>query len=194
LAKFADAEGRLYPMAIVDAACYERATGLVGLVVTELRRSCADIGSVLTQRSELIASLPALAAGAGLAAAGLPPDVVVDAASAVRCRELQAVATARATQGRIDEARSAGQEWLIDEPDPAEVMAGSYRRVERHLPTNSTLIMAIEAGRDGASSEYSIELIAVATAGATTSRTWRYPDREAWVVAAEHFRAEVHRG
>jgi hypothetical protein len=38
----------------------------------------------------VIAALPALAAANGLELAGLPPDAVVDAASALRCRELQA--------------------------------------------------------------------------------------------------------
>jgi hypothetical protein len=89
IARFTDAEARLYPMAMVDAAGYERATTLVGLVVAELRRSCPDIGSVLQRRNDLIAGLPAVAAGAQLSLAGLPADAVIDAASALRCRELQ---------------------------------------------------------------------------------------------------------
>jgi len=88
--RFAAAEARLYPMVMTDPAGYELATSLVGLVADELRRDCADIGAVLACRAELISRLPHLAAEAGLSEAGLPVDAVVDAASALRCRELQA--------------------------------------------------------------------------------------------------------
>jgi hypothetical protein len=196
IARFTDAEARLYPMAMVDAAGYERATALVGLMVAELRRSCPDIGSVLQRRHDLIAELPAVAAGAQLSLAGLPAaDVVIDAASALRCRELQAAGSADALKGRIDAARRAGHEWLVDEPDPASVMGGCYRRVELHLPTNTTLITSIEADRPGTASTYTIELIpGEKSPGTAPSHTWVYPDRDAWVAAADRFRVEMSAG
>jgi hypothetical protein len=88
--RLAAAEGRLYPLALADPAGFEVATSLVGLVVDELRRSGADVASVLARRAELIDGLPRLAAEASLDVADLPADVVVDAASALRCRELGA--------------------------------------------------------------------------------------------------------
>ena len=90
MTRFSAAEARLYPMALSDPSGYELATSLVGLVADELRRSSADIPSVLERRAELIDLLPRLAAEAGLVGAGLPADAVVDAASALRCRELGA--------------------------------------------------------------------------------------------------------
>jgi hypothetical protein len=90
LVRFTSAESRLYPMAMTDPDGYKRAITLVGMVANELRQQCADIESVLERRDELIAALPGLAAANGLELAGLPPDAVVDAASALRCRELQA--------------------------------------------------------------------------------------------------------
>ena len=90
LVRFTSAESRLYPMAMTDPDGYERAVTLVGMVANELRQQCADIESVLERRDELIAALPGLAAAKGLELAGLPPDAIVDAASALRCRELQA--------------------------------------------------------------------------------------------------------
>ena len=62
----------------------------LGMVASELRQQCTDLDSVLERRNELIAALPELAAEKGLELGGLPPDAVVDAASALRCRELQA--------------------------------------------------------------------------------------------------------
>ncbi len=90
LARFTTAEARLYPMAMTDPDGYERAVTLVGMVTNELRQHCADIASVLERRDELIAKLPELAGAKGLEFGGLPPDAIVDAASALRCRELQA--------------------------------------------------------------------------------------------------------
>jgi hypothetical protein len=88
--RFTTAEGRLYPLAMTDSAGYERAITLVGRVADELRESSADFGSVLAARTDLIDRLPDLARSAGVEVAGLPADMIVDAASAVRCRELQA--------------------------------------------------------------------------------------------------------
>ena len=90
LLRFTSAESRLYPMAMTDPDGYERAITLVGMVANQLRQQCADIESVLERRDELLAALPVLAAAKGLELAGLPPDAVVDAASALRCRELHA--------------------------------------------------------------------------------------------------------
>lgn len=84
------AESRLYPMAMSDPEGYERAIMLVGLVADELREQCADLESVIDRRDELIAALPGLADANQLELGGLPADAVVDAASALRCRELQA--------------------------------------------------------------------------------------------------------
>lgn len=90
LVRFTSAESRLYPMAMTDPEGYKRAITLVGMVANELRRQCDDLESILERRPDLIAALPGLAAAKGLELGGLPPDAVVDAASALRCRELQA--------------------------------------------------------------------------------------------------------
>ena len=90
MARFTAAEARLYPMALTDPAGYELVTSLVGLVADELRRSSQDLTSVLERRAELIGTLPHLAVEAGLSVGGLSAEAVVDAASALRCRELGA--------------------------------------------------------------------------------------------------------
>src|SRR6476661_908217 len=130
LARFKAAEARLYPMAMTDAAGYQRATALVGVVLNELRERGATIAEVLQQRDGLISALPGLASSAALGIGGLPAEAIVDAAYAVRCRELQAAASAAARQERIEAARAAGEEWFFIEPDPDEVMAGTYRRTQ----------------------------------------------------------------
>jgi hypothetical protein len=98
--RFSAAEARVYPMALADPEGYERATVLVAAVADELRRSCAEVSAVLQRRAELIAMVPGLAADAGLGEGelddvGFPPETIVDAASAVRCRELGAAGPGR---------------------------------------------------------------------------------------------------
>ena len=185
------AEARLYPMAMTDPDGYQRATMLVGLVAIELRHSCADIATVLDRRAELISRTPDLAAAAGLALGGVPVAAVVDAASALRCRELQAIGAVESLRNRIDAARASGVEWLTEEADPAEVMAGTYRRVETHVPTGSTLAMSIESGGGAAGPTYTIELIPSADETSPESRTqrWTYADRDAWSAAADDIRS-----
>jgi hypothetical protein len=88
--RFTTAEGRVYPLAMTDPPGYELVITLVGHVANELRKSCKDFNSVLAAREDLIGRLPDLAEAAGVESIGLSPDTIVDAASALRCRELQA--------------------------------------------------------------------------------------------------------
>jgi hypothetical protein len=195
LARFTAAEARLYPMAMTDAAGYQRATALVGVVLSELRKCATTVADVLQQRGALIATLPDLASAAALGRGGLPADAIVDAASAVRCRELQAAATAAAQERRIEAARAAGEEWFFIEPDPDEVMTGTFRRLEIHLLTGSILITSIEAGRDGSGTSYSIEFLGAAEPGMPGSAEKRgYPDRDTWTTAVDAIRAQLARG
>lgn len=187
MARFTAAEGRLYPMAMSDPDGYERAATLVGLVAAELRETADDVPSVLDGREAMIARLPHLAAGAGVAPpAGLAAEIV-DAAAALRCRELQAEGATVRWNARVDAARSAGEQWLVEEPDPMAALSGSYRRVEWHLPSSTTLISAIEAGRAAEPPAYTIDV--VERDGVTQSSS--FPDRESWLAAAERLRTEI---
>jgi|SoiMethySBSTD1v2_1073268.scaffolds.fasta_scaffold1087264_2 hypothetical protein len=88
--RFTVAEGKVYPLAMTDPEGYERALTLVGLVADELRKSSPTFEAVLAARDDLIERLPDLAQAASAEPIGLPPSTIVDAASALRCRELQA--------------------------------------------------------------------------------------------------------
>jgi hypothetical protein len=90
LTRFTLAESRLYPMAMTDPEGYEHAVRLVGLAADVLRRECPDVDSVLRRRDELVTRLPELAEADDLSLRGLPADVLVDAACALRCREVPA--------------------------------------------------------------------------------------------------------
>jgi hypothetical protein len=193
MARFTAAEARLYPLAMVDADLYQRATALVGMLARDLRENCPDIEAVLGRRDLLLTLLPDQAALAGVSLAGLQADTVVDCASALRCREVQAQRAEASARARVDAARESGQEWVVEEPDPATVMAGVFRKVELHLPTGCIVVSSVEADSAGAPSEYRLELIPPRTdSGAIREgRSESYPDRASWALATERIRAEL---
>jgi hypothetical protein len=204
MVRMAAAEARLYPLAMVDPSRYERATTLVGRVAAELRGSCRSVDEVLARREELLAALPRLADGSGVGMADLVPADVVDAASALVCRQLQAHRAAATWQARIDEARRAGREWLVVEADPTAVMAGVHQSVELHLPTGSAVVSTVEAAPSGEAATYRLELVPAAVtgpAGATDPapgtapvRPQVFTDRQQWLAAVERLKAGLAAG
>lgn len=193
LARFTAAEARLYPLAMVDAAMYERATTLVALTASDLRQTCPDVDAVLARRAGLITGLSEVASVAGLSLVGIPADTVVDAASALRYREVVAEHAAAEGRARLAAAREAGQVWLVDEPDPSEVMAGLFRRVELHVPTGAVLISSVEPDSAGAPAAYTLEVLPAQTVPQplVAARWETFAERESWVLGAERLRAEI---
>jgi hypothetical protein len=90
VSRFTAAEARLYPLALVDPESYERAVTLVGMLMKPLRATCPDVEAVLQYRDTLLLLLTETTDEAGPSLAGFSPETLVDAASALRCHELQA--------------------------------------------------------------------------------------------------------
>jgi hypothetical protein len=191
VARFTTAESRLYPVAMVDPAAYERAVTLTGTLLDDLRTTCRDIDAVLRRRETLMLTLADDPDADRLGLVGLTRETLVDAAAALRCRELRAELDAAAAEARVAAARKAGQEWLVDEPDPAAVMAGFYRRIERHVPTGAVLISSVEAGRPGAPATHTVQFIPSPDARPAGALTRTYQDQASWTQAAQRYRAEV---
>src|ERR1019366_7834535 len=116
--RFTAAEARLYPLAMVDPETYERAVTLTGSLLKHRRATCPDIDAVLHRREALMLLLTETTDEARPSLIGFTPATLVDAGSALRCRELQAELGAAAAEARVAAAREAGQEWLGDEADP----------------------------------------------------------------------------
>jgi hypothetical protein len=202
MARMTTAEARLYPLAMVDPGRYERATTLVGLVAAELRR-CRRVDEVLARREGLLAALPRLADDSGVGLADLVPADVVDAASALVCRQIQEQRAAATWHARIDEARRAGREWLVVEADPAAVMAGVHQSVELHLPTGSAVVSTVEATAGGTAT-YRLELVPAAVTfpegatdpapGAARVGQQVFTDRQQWLAAVERLKAGLAAG
>jgi hypothetical protein len=178
-------------MAVTDPAGYERATTLVGLVAGALRADAADVDAVLADRVDLIETLPDVAAAAGVDLGGLPADAVVDAASALRCRELLAAAAAESRTARLSAAQAEGAQWVVDESSPDEIVSGRYSRVETHVPSGSTLTMSMDASGDHGRPVYAVELAVAGAPAASSTQRWEYADREQWEAAAGRLRVEL---
>lgn len=202
MARMTTAEAHLYPLAMVDPGRYERATTLVGLAAAELQGS-RRVDEVLARREELLVALPRLADDSGVGLADLVAADVVDAASALVCRQIQAQRAAATWDARIDEARRAGREWLVVEADPTAVMAGVHQSVELHLPTGSAVVSTVEA-TSGGTATYRLELVPAAATrpegatapapGTTPVRPQVFTDREQWLAAVERLKAELAAG
>ena len=191
--RFTAAEARLYPLAMVDPETYERAVTLTGTLLKDLRATCTDIDAVLHRREALMLALTEATDEARPSLIGCTPETLVDAASALRCRELEAQLGAAAAEARVTAAREAGQEWLAEEPDPAAVMAGFYRRIELHVPTGAVLVSSVEVGSTGAPAAYKLQLIPApnATGLSADELTQTYQDRASWALATQRRRAEM---
>jgi hypothetical protein len=85
-ARWQAAEDRLYPLVMVDPALYEAALTLVREIADVLRAQCFTVGALVeADAAEVLARCPAAPA---VAALGLDPGGVFDAARACRWREL----------------------------------------------------------------------------------------------------------
>lgn len=193
VARFTAAEARLYPLAVVDPAAYERGVTLTGMLLADLRDTCADVDAVLRRRSAMIRRLRDSTDEAGPGPVGLRPETLVDAASAVRCRELQKEQAARDVAAKVAAAREAGVEWLIEEPDPGSLFSGLYRRVELHVPTGTALVCTVEADGSGHAAAYRLEVVPPRDAGGPPpgEATETYEDQPSWARAIERRRDEL---
>ena len=86
---------------------------------------------------------------------------------------------------------TAGHEWLVEEPDPADVLAGSYRRVEHHLPSGTMLVCIIEASTRGAVT-YVLEVVpGGGPVDGPLEPVRTFVDRDEWLRAAEQHRSAI---
>jgi hypothetical protein len=189
-ARLRAAEDRLYPLALLDVERYQRGTALCALLLENLRTHAGDARTVLGRRDELLDLLPHLAEQTGLGLSGLQPETLVDAAAALRCRELEAAQAHGREQARLAAARESGEDWLVDEPSPAAVLAGAFRRVELHVPTGTRLVSHVEAGTAGRPTTYHLDLVPT-DPETTPARSMQFDDQRAWLAACEQCRAEI---
>jgi hypothetical protein len=174
------AEDRLFPLAMVDADRYQRATRLVGLLAGRLR----ETAKTLEELASADADLRVWMRFEELPLPGLDPELVIDAAMAMRFRAILAEQAAELQERALDRAREAGQRWaVLEEPDAAAWRAGTARWIEVHVDTRALMVRSVSADPVSGATVYRLEVTSDGV------RAEEYSDRDRWLTAADHARA-----
>ncbi len=192
------AEDRLFPMALVDPDAYCRALHVVGLLLKELRGNTTSFDELLALDADpepLLAALPADLTNRMLPAGstGGGDRLTLDAAFAVRYRELAAIAERSGRAATIASARSAGASWVDLEGSWEAVQRTGARHTEVHLATGRALVATVDPySGDG---PHRLEQVVLnsdtGTPVETTDRDWSFADRTQWLAEREYRRAEI---
>lgn len=197
-ARWRGAEDRLFPVVLVDPDAYRRALSVVGLLLEELRANTTSLDQLLgldVDPAPLLAALPA--GGVGFAGSASGEDrLTLEAAFAVRDRELVAAAERGRRAAAIASARSAGATWVDLEGSWEAAQCTRARHTEMHVPTARTLIASVDpySGDD----PHRLELVVLdgdtGTLVETAERARAFADRAEWLAERERWRAEIDRG
>jgi hypothetical protein len=209
-ARWRAAEDRLFPVVLVDPDTYRRALSVVGLLLEELRANTTSLDQLLgldVDPAPLLSALPAGSAGgaqfAGSAggaqfagSAGGEDRLTLEAAFAVRDREITAAAKRGRRAAAIALARSAGATWVDLEGSWEAVLGTGARHTEMHLPTGRALVATIDPySGDG---PHRLELVVLdgdtGTPIETTDRDRAFADRAEWLAERERWRADIEEG
>lgn len=200
-ARWRAAEDRLFPVALVDPDAYRRALDVMTVLLEELRVSTTSLDQLLgldVDPAPFLAALPAGSAG-GVRCAGSAGGVdrlTLEAAFAVRERELAAAAERSARAAAISSARSDGATWVDVEGSWEAVQRTGARHTEMHLATGRALVATVDPySGDG---PHRLELVVLdgdtGTPVETTDWAQAFADRAQWLAERERWRREIDRG
>lgn len=197
-ARWRAAEDRLFPVALVDADAYRRVLHIVSLLLDELRVSTTSLDQLLdldTDPASLLAALLDEPANriqpAG--SAGGENRLTLEAAFAVRDRELAAAAERSRRAAAIASARSEGATWVDLEGSWEAVQRTGVRHTEMHLATGRALVATVDPySGDG---PHRLELVVLdgdtGTPVETIDEDRVFADRAEWLTERERRRAEI---
>lgn len=209
-ARWRAAEDRLFPVVLVDPDTYRRVLYVVGLLLEQLRANITSLDQLLgldVDPAPLLSALPVGSAGGAQFAdsaggaqfagsAGGEERLTLEAAFAVRDRELTAAAKRGRRAAAIALARSAGATWVDLEGSWEAVLSTGARHTEMHLPTARALVATIDPySGDG---PHRLELVVLdgeaGTPVETTDRDRAFADRAEWLAQRQQWRADIEEG
>jgi hypothetical protein len=189
-ARWRAAEDRLFPVALVDPDGYRRLLSVVAALLQKLRASTTSFDHLLELDSH---PAPLVAAAC---VDGAADRVALEAALAVRDRELVAVAERDRRTRAIAAARNAGATWVDLEGSWEAVCRSGTRHTEMHLPSGRALVATVDpySGED----PYRLEIVRLdIETGApvqTTDQDQCFANRAMWLAEREQWRAQIERG
>ena len=192
-ARWRAAEDRLFPVVLVDPDTYRRALYVVGLLLEQLRANTTSLDQLLgldVDPAPLLSTLPA----GSVCDAG--DRLTLEAAFAVRDRELAAAAKRGRRATAIALAHAAGATWVDLEGSWEAVLSTGGRHTEMHLPTARALVATIDPySGDG---PHRLELVVLdgdtGTPVETTDRDRAFADRAEWLAQRQRWRADIEEG
>lgn len=191
-ARWRAAEDRLFPVVLVDPDTYRQALYVVGLLLEQLRANTTSLDQLLgldVDPAPLLSTLPAGSVRGG-------DRLTLEAAFAVRDRELTAAAKRGRRAAAIALARSAGATWVDLEGSWEAVLSTGARHTEMHLPTARALVATVDPySGDG---PHRLELVVLdgdtGTPVETTDRDRAFADRAEWLAQRQRWRADIEEG
>ncbi len=179
-------EDRLFPVALVDPDAYRRALSLVSLLLAELRVSTTTFDQLLSldiDPQPLLQACPAEGAD----------RLTLEAAFAVRGRELAAAAERDQRARDIASARCAGETWVDLEGSWDAVCHTGTRHTEMHLASGRALVATVDPySGDG---PHRLEVVVLdgdtGTPIETTDGDRAFTERAEWLAERERWRAEI---
>ncbi|MBA2323949.1 MAG: hypothetical protein H0V92_08070 [Pseudonocardiales bacterium] len=188
-ARWRAAEDRLFPVALVDPDAYRRVLYTVGALLDNLRVSTTSLDQLLdldVDSAPLLDALPTSSAGG-------EDRLTLEAAFAVRDRELAAAAERERRAAAIASARSANATWVDVEGSWEAVQHTGVRYTEMHLATGRAVVATGDPySGDG---PHRLELLVLdsdtGTPIETTDRERAFADRAQWLIERARWRAEI---
>lgn len=192
-ARWRAAEDRLFPVALVDPDGYRRLLSVVAVLLQKLRVSTTSLDQLLELDSH---PAPLVAAASIAAVDGAADRMALEAAFAVRDRELAAAAERDRRTRTIAAARNADATWVDLDGSWEAVCRTGARHTELHLASGRALVAAVDpySGDD----PYQLEVVVLdtdtGTPVETTDQDQRFADRATWLAERERWRAQIDRG
>ncbi len=191
-ARWRAAEDRLFPVVLVDPDTYRQALYVVGLLLEQLRANNTSLDQLLgldVDPAPLLSTLPAGSVRGG-------DRLTLEAAFAVRDRELTAAAKRGRRAAAIALARSAGATWVDLEGSWEAVLSTGARHTEMHLPTARALVATVDPY--SGNGPHRLELVVLdgdtGTPVETTDRDRAFADRAEWLAQRQRWRADIEEG
>ena len=184
------AEDRLFPVALVDPDAYRQALSVVAALLQKLRASTTSLDHLL----ELDSHPAPLVAAARVE--GAADRMTLEAAFAVRDRELVAAAERDRRTTAIAAGRNAGATWVDLEGSWEAVCRTGTRHTEMHLASGRALVATVDPYSGEAAHRLEVVMLDTDTGTPleTTDQDQRFADRARWLAERERWRAEIDRG
>lgn len=192
-ARWRAAEDRLFPVALVDPDGYQRLLSVVAGLLQKLRACTTSLDQLLQLD---IHPAPLLATTSVAAVDGGADRMALEAAFAVRDRELVAAAERDRRMRAIAAARNAGATWVDLEGSWEAVRRTGTRHTEMHLASGRALVATVDPYSGQVAHRLEVVVLDTDTGAPleTIDQDQRFANPVRWSAERERWRAQIEQG